>query len=324
MPSFDIFLIGAVNYDIYVPHTNNSVETSSSSDDIRIEIGGGAPITAVALANLGMSPAIAGSIGKHADILLRELDSKGVKHFFKQYEDIETAITVADHYPDGKKRYRADTRSNRQFSPGDMNDVLQYVKGSRMVMRTGYSWMPQIGGRYTAGLFDYARQNGVTTALDMSNPDSWDKTLLEELVTDVVPNIDLLCANEKELNQLARKQHEPKGNNSELEDYMTPERVLEFSHRLLDKGVRIVNLHYGQKGTVLVTKNGYVHEMPPNIKKYTNPTGCGNLQNAGVIYCMLNSKDFGYTARFANAMAVLRLEGNSFPTLEEAENSMKK
>lgn len=100
---------------------------------------------------------------------------------------------------------------------------------------------------------------------------------------------------------------------------MMPERALEYAHRLLEKGVKTVNLHYGRKGTILVTKSGYVHAEPCRVEKYANPSGCGNLQNAGVIYCMLNGDDLPYTARFANAMAVSRLNGNDFPTLRDAE-----
>jgi len=317
MSELDTLLIGAINYDIYVPYVNNSTETTSLSDVVRLKIGGGASITAIALATLGLSSAVAGSVGRDADIIRSELEERGVRQVLKKYPDVETAITVVEHYPDGRKRYRANTKSNRFFTPDDLRKVLPYVARSRVVMRTGYPWMPQIAGKPTAELFDYARQHGVTTALDMSNPDSWEQRLLEELISDVVPNIDLLCANENELHRLARTQNEPQIDNPELEAYMTPDRALKYAHRLLDRGVSTVNLHYGARGTMLVTKDGYVHQEPPRVEKYENPTGCGNLQNAGVIYCMRNGNDLGYAARFANTMAVLRLEGKDFPTLQD-------
>ncbi len=322
MTELDILFIGAMNYDVYVPHKNNSAETSSLTDDIKMEIGGGASITAIALANLGLLPAVAGSVGRHSETILQELEDRKVKHFIKKYSEVETAITVADHYPNGSKRYRANTKSNKLFTLEDLREMYPYVKSSRVVMRTGYPWMPQIAGKQTAELFNYARKHNITTALDMSNPDSWEKRLLEELVSDVVPNIDLLCANEKELYKLARKKDEPQINNSEIENYMEPKRSLEYAYRLLDKGVKIVNLHYGKRGTMLIKREDYVYEEPPKVERYENPTGGGNLQNAGVIYCILNKTDLNYAARFGNIMAVLRLNGNNFPTLQDVKTYM--
>src|SRR3989338_5343144 len=317
MAELDVLFIGAVNYDILFPHLESPVETSSPSD-IRRRIGGGASITAIALATLGLSSAVAGSIGKDADIILKELDNRGVKHFLRQYP-VETAITAVEHYPDGRKRYMANTGSNALFTPEDLSEVLPHVNNSRVVMRTGYPWMPQIAGRPTAELFEYARQHNVVTALDMSSPDSWQKKMLEELVSDVVPYIYLLCANRRELYTLGIKEGEPQIDNSDLEAHTTPERALEYAHRLLDQGVTIVNLHYGQRGTMLVTKHGHVHEEPPKVERYVNPTGCGNQQNAGVISRILSGDNLSYAARFGNTMAVLRLSGTDFPTLQDVK-----
>ena len=66
----DALFIGAINYDFYAYHKNNSIETSALSDDIRMEIGGGASITALALARLGLSSAVAGSVGDDAATLI--------------------------------------------------------------------------------------------------------------------------------------------------------------------------------------------------------------------------------------------------------------
>ncbi|MFH1325140.1 MAG: carbohydrate kinase family protein [archaeon] len=323
MEKSDITFVGALNYDVYVPHKNNHAETSSLSDEIELEIGGGAAITAIAMATLGISPVVVGSVGKHSAIITQEFDNVGISYHLKYHPELKAAMTVADHYADGKKRYRANTIANRLFTSENLREIYPHIKTSRMVMRTGYPWMPQIAGKPTAELFNYARQHNVMTALDMSNPDSWEKRLLEELISEVTPQIDLLCANEKELHRLGRKSDEPLLDNSELEKYMVPERALEYAHRLIDRGVKIVNVHYGPLGTMIVTKNCYVHQQPPETKGYINPTGCGNLQNAGVIYSLLKEDDLDSAAKFGNAMAVLRLSGTLFPTLNEVEQNLQ-
>ena len=203
-------------------------------------------------------------------------------------------------------------------------------------MRTGYPWMPQIAGRPTANLFKYARRNGATTALDMSNPDRWQEGMLERLVSEVIPNVDLLCANERELykivtemDRLEGKQNGYEVDNSELKEYLLPERMLDYADGLLSKGVKIINLHYGEKGTMLITSDYCVFEEALRADNLINPTGTGNLQNAGVIYCMLNGRDMSskadlsYTAKFANAAAMLRLSGIDFPSLQEVEANIK-
>lgn len=319
MTKLDALLIGAINYDVYALHKDNSIETSVLSDGLRLEIGGGASITAIALARLGLSCAVAGSVGNDAATFIEKLDEKKVKHFLKQHHEVGTALTLAIHYQDGNKRHLANTTSNKFFTHQDLRELFPQIKNSKLVMRTGYPWMPQIAGRPTAELFNYARENNVITALDMSNPETWEKKLLEELVSDVVPNIDLLCANEKELYRLAKKEDELEIINSGIEEYMAPKRALEYAHRLLLRGVKIVNLHYGKRGTMLLTKDEYIHIEPLKVERYVNPTGCGNLQNVGIIYCMLNDKDLRYAAKFANTIAVLRLEGNDFPKLNDIE-----
>ncbi len=318
---YDVFFIGAINYDIYVPHRNNEEETSSIAEDIKIEIGGGASITAMALSTLGLKTAVAGPVGKNPEIILNKLKEKNITSYFKQYNEVETAITIADHYPNGKRRYRADTRSNRLFSQNDLEEIVSEIIQSKIIMRTGYPWMLQIAGKPTAALFRYARSYNITTTLDMSNPDAWENSLLEELISEVIPTIDWLCANEKELYKLAKKSDE-QIENSKIESYMTPERALEYACRLLNKGVKLVNLHYGSRGTMLITKDNYIIQEPPTIEKFVNPTGCGNLQNAGLIYCLLNNMDLNYAAKFSNAMAGLRLNGIDFPTLEDVKNLM--
>jgi len=322
MKKLDVLLIGAINYDVYVPHSHNLVETSAVIDGIRLAIGGGASITAIALATLGLSSAVAGSVGKHAEIIKQILEEKGVEHFLEEFPKVETAITVADHYDDGSKRYRVDVTANKQFTPNNIRQLTSIVQDSKVVMRTGYPWMPQIAGQPTAELFEHARLNDVMTAFDMSNPDLWEVRMLEELVSDVLPYVDLLCANEKELYRLARRPSEPQIDSSELEEYMTQERVSEFAQRVLDMGVTTVNSHDGAKGTAIITKDEQVHEEPATVDRFVNPTGCGNLQNAGVIYSMLKGDDISYAAKFGNAMAILRLSGYDFPILSEVKAHM--
>lgn len=331
-------LIGALNYDVYisVPNLNGAVEATSLENTIPLllplerRIGGGAAITAVALATLGLSTTVAGVVGNDSSQLLETLWKAGVATDVVTHSDVPTAVTRAYHSPDGKKLYKADIRSNQLFTAKDLTEMLDEVGRSRIVMRTGYPWTPEIAGVPTAELFRYARKNCTITALDMSSPAKWPEGMLESLISDVLPQVDLLCANAWELYSLARRPDEPKLNAGEAEDCMSPKRVLECSARLIKGGVSVVNVHYGEKGTVLVTANGWAHALPPYVAQTVNPTGCGNLQNAGIIYCMLNDRrpdrlgsstsfglDLPYAAKFANAAAALRLGGKEFPSFKE-------
>ena len=63
-------------------------------DDINIELGGGALITAMALAELGMSSVVVGSVGRHSGIITEELEQRGVQYRLKEYTfDAETVLS---------------------------------------------------------------------------------------------------------------------------------------------------------------------------------------------------------------------------------------
>src|SRR3989338_7194344 len=96
-------LTGAVNLDVYVSHMSNpdktnKIETTSLARGIKMEIGGGASITALALAKLGLLSAVAGAIGEDSDIILRKLAEPNVQTFLKYYPHGEPAVTIAEHY----------------------------------------------------------------------------------------------------------------------------------------------------------------------------------------------------------------------------------
>lgn len=336
--TIDALFIGALNYDVYinVPNLNRAIDATSLDNAVPLllpserRIGGGAAITAVALATLGLSTAVVGAVGKDGDALLEALKQAGVISLITQHSRVPTAVTLAYHTPEGGELYKANTQSNELFGTGDLTKLLGNVRQSRLVMRTGYPWMPQLAGLPTAELFRFARQNDVITALDMSNPKALDKRVLEELVSEVLPNVDLLCANVNELYCLANYKAGPDVGVSELETTISSETILDYSSQLIRRGVNIVNVHCGERGTVLVTNSGYVHAIPPQVAHIVNPTGCGNLQNAGFIYCLLNDGrldrlgsslglglDLFYAAKFANAAAALRLGGKEFPTFEQ-------
>jgi len=272
MSQFDVFSIGPSSIDVYVPYSQRPAEYTYLDDGIRMGIGGGATITAIALARLGMSTAVAGSIGIYSGSIRNMLERRGVISFLKRYP-VETAITVIDHYSNGRKRPRANIKSNTFYTQRDLEDNFKHVSESRLVLRTGYPWMPQIAGEPTVKLFEHAKQHNVITALDMSNPVSWEKGLLEGLVSDVLPKTDLLCANERELYVLARREDEPKIPKSDVEAHMTPNRAYKYARRLLDKGVKTVNLHYGPRGTMIITNGSRLWSLSqPREQPLTSAT----------------------------------------------------
>jgi len=330
MEQYDVFAVGSANKDIYIPVVSSPKEyTHVRREGLRIAMGGGALNVVGFLAHLGLSTAIAGSIGNDAnDIILERLKEYGIKSFLIKYE-VDTDVTAALHYPDVGKRYISSIKSKELYSPEDLKEVLSEIKKSKVLYRSSYPWQRGIIGKPSIELFDYARKNNVITVFDMSSPERWEEGLLEELRTEIIPRTDWLCANTRELYVLTKEEDKPEIPKSEIEDYMTLKRILKSARMMMDKGVKIVNIHEGRRGSVIIKKGAHYHAEPPRVEKYLHPTrliptGTGDAQNSGFIYCMLNEKDLKYTVNFANTMAVLRLSGIRRPKLNQVENFMEK
>jgi sugar/nucleoside kinase (ribokinase family) len=75
-------------------------------------------------------------------------------------------------------------------------------------------------------------------------------------------------------------------------------------HELLQRGIDIIALKQGEKGSVIYTKNE--KNVVPSFKvTEIDPTGAGDCFGAGFIYGLLEGWDLEKTAKFANAVGAL-------------------
>jgi sugar/nucleoside kinase (ribokinase family) len=215
------------------------------------------------------------------------------------YKEKSSAITFAITYEDGTRTFISDLGSNQLLSLEDIN--IDLIKGKHL-NRSGYWWAPKLMGSQTRRLFQIAKEKGLSTSLDIAwDPQGW--TLpRREGVYECLEFCDILFLNNKELKALTQ---------SELD---------EGAHLVLNKGVQVLGLHYGEKGCKIYTKEEIL-EIPSFKVTLNNPTGTGDVFNAAFIYGYIHNWDLAQIGKFANASAAFHLNNRQtpYPTLQEVQ-----
>lgn len=298
----DVVTIGDVNIDIITaPLSSNIVSQKDVEVPTKIyrTLGGNACNSAVALSQLNLKSRLIGALSDDPISLWLIDQLKGYNvEYHNAYKKVPAAITVALSYTDGTRTFISDFGSNSLFSLEDIDFKL--IEG-RHLHRAGFWWAPRLMGDGTKQLFQYARSKNMTTSLDIGwDPNDWNDQSRES-IHKCLNFCDILFLNDKELEALTQ---------TNLDD---------GAASLLQKGLQMIGLHYGEKGCKIYTKTTTIH-IPSYKVEIKNPTGTGDVFNAGFIYGYLQKWSLENIGKFANAAAAVHLSSTRpFPPIEEVQ-----
>ena len=254
--------------------------------------GGNATNFALGTAALGLRTGLAACLGDDpiSDFLGRSLGRARVVSFVKIRGGLDAGRTVALTHADGSRQLLTYNGSNLALTP---RDVPAKALDARHVHRAGYWWTPKLQGRPTREILRKARGRGAETSLDIAtDPKGWTDAR-RAAVLAVLPEVTIFFANEEEAcgvfgsDDLAGCAKE--------------------AHRL---GVDVLAVHQGARGCTIAAKDG-LERLPSFRVRPRNPTGAGDLFNAGFVYGRLRGWDLRRCARFANAVAAVHIEGRA-------------
>ncbi len=270
--------------------------------------GGNATNFALAIAALGARTSFAGAVGRdpYSDTIRDSFRRGGVRGILRVDHKRATGMTVALTWRDGTRALVTAPGANGSLRERDV--PASFLKGLRHVHRAGYWWTSQLVGEPTARLLARARRAGATTSLDIStDPDGWPSKRVRS-VRMCLPYADTFFGNEVEVRTIG-------GGGS----------LASAARRICAVGPAEVILHRGVLGSVRVAAHGSETAAAFRVR-IDNPTGCGDVFNAGYVYARLTGSPPRDALRFANACAALHLRDRRrpYPTRRDVERFLSR
>ncbi|MHC1581910.1 MAG: carbohydrate kinase family protein [Candidatus Syntropharchaeia archaeon] len=285
---YDVSVIGDVSVDLLSSHIERFPEEDTQiSCDFSFFIGGQTGNCAAACSSLGLKTVIFAAVGKDvlSSWLIQELKKFGPDVKYIKVRGGKCGMTIAIQRG-GKRTMFTSLGANATLKCEDID--FEIVKRSRFLMRGGHWNVPGLFSE-NERIFRFAHKNGIPTGFDLG----WDHTgnwseERKETVYRLLPYTTFLFVNEKEFEKLG---------NPECKNII---------------------LHEGEKGSSWISEEGVFHSPALSVSP-SNPTGVGDVFNAGFIWAYLNNYPKEACLRFANVCAAIHIcrKENTFPRLEE-------
>lgn len=260
------------------------------------EIGGGAAITACALAKLGLRVAVLGMVGRSdGDWVIERLTSFGVDCRGLEFEPQEPTGTTVSISTREDRTFYSYYGANRDL-PRLLRqpETVHILKSARHVH---FACAPS--GEIDLPLFKTVHRRS-RISIDVQSHESW-LTLPESL--NILRNCDIFFPNEKEAGWISCQAAAP-----------------DMLRALGEKGIRGVALKLGGKGAALLWR-GRQFRVDPFAVETLDTTGAGDCFNAGFIFAWLHGYRPQRCLEIANICGALSTRGlggiAAFPTLPE-------
>jgi ribokinase len=248
------------------------------------EIGGGASITACALAKLGSSAAILGVVGTEPDRwIAQSLTARGVDPSSLEADAEEpTGFTVVASTP-GDRAFLTYLGANRRFP----DVLLRSARSNRLshARHVHLAFSPALDD--AAALFDSVRRNECTISLDVGWHEDW---LRDPRALALVAGIDIFFPNESEAAAMTGESD--------------PEKILQAFQQA---GASAVALKLGELGSALLW-NGQISRIAAHPVTPVDPTGAGDCFDAGFLHAWLKGESPAVCLRTANICGALSTE----------------
>lgn len=247
-----------------IPRPGTLIETT----DLQLTIGGCASNCAVDMVRLGLTTAVAGTIGD--DILGRfiheALSAVGVDcRFLESRSDLATSSTLVINVTGEDRRFIHTTAANAHFTTETITDTI--LDRTRILYLGGYCLTPEPTAARVTDLFTRARARGVTTVLDVVVPGPGDYA---HRLAPVLPVTDYFLPNDLEARLLCG-----------IDD------PLEQAEAFREAGAVTVVVTCGDRGAVLTGPHGRwrvgAHDVP-----FVDGTGSGDAFVAAFVLALLD------------------------------------
>jgi len=268
--------------------------------------GGSAANVAVAIARLGVSSGFIGKVGSDeaGKFLRNDLGREGVdvSHLQEEAGLTGTVIVLVDNNAQ---------RTMLSFRGVNVNlterEILQrYIAGSKLLHVSGYSLVHASQYRATLAAMKYAKEARVIVSLD---PSPHIHLVRNEVLVDALKLVDVLLPNETEAKYLSHRKN-----------------LREAGRVLLRKGMSVVATKLGAKGCLVMSK-GNEFQVAAFRVRTVDTTGAGDAYDAGFLVARLKGWDLKRSAKFANAVAALKITKESarigLPRFDEVERFMQ-
>jgi len=267
MMKYDLVVVG----EIYVDHVlTGFAQWPQPGEEVyargyAMDLGGGAAITACAMARLGPSVSLIGAIGtEEKDWIRQRLSDFGVSCGQLHSTNERTGITVSVSSQIDRSFFTflgANALLEDQLTDGA---VVEHMAQARHV----HFAMP-ISARLAKVLLKHLKESGITTSLDVGHHTMW---LQDQANLETCAGVDYLLPNEREARIIC---------NGSAQDY------LEFT-RLHNWPSGVVKM--GAGGALMRGKAGAMRATPPSVDT-VDTTGAGDAFDAGFIDGLLSGRD---------------------------------
>lgn len=251
-------------------------------NNVELHTGGCPSNTGIGLARLGIKTGAMGKIGQDGfgDFILNKLRSEKIDiKGMKRDKKANTSFTFVMIHSDAERSFFHYMGANAIFSEKDID--YSVVRKYDIVHVAGTNLMPGFDGLPTARFFKKAKKMGKITSMDTA----WNSTIDWYKVSGPsLPYLDFFVPSIEEARMIAGKE--------------APEDVADF---LMKKGVKVVGLKMGSKGSYVATKEGRWH-FPVFKTKCVDSTGAGDAFAAGFLAGVARGWEMKECARLGNAV----------------------
>lgn len=292
-----VLAIGDAIVDIVTPPI-----PALSARDAQLEVpfhsvvpGGNATNFALATAALGLPTIFVGCVGSDtfADVIRRAFADASVDARLRIDPARPTGMTVAVTWGRGGRALVTALGANAGLRATDVTEEV--LVSARHVHRAGFWWTPRLIGRETVTILRRARMHGATTSLDVStDPHGWPSSRVLA-IRRTLPHVSTFFGNEVEVRAVGGRP-----------------RTIDAARAICRSGADDVVVHRGARGAVWVDT---LHSVSSPGFRVTedNPTGCGDVFNAGFIAARLRGADVLDALAFANACGASHLANRTRP-----------
>lgn len=257
--------------------------------------GGNATNFALQMGALGVRTRLVAAVGRDAlaDDLRAAYRKRRVEARLRTDPKRRTGTTMALTWADGRRALLTALGANAALREADVPQT--WISTATHVHRAGFWWATGLQGPPTVRLLRRAHKAGASTSMDIStDPDGWTRPHVEA-VRSCLPHVDTFFGNEVEVCAVAGVR----------DPLAAAERLLEF-------GVAEVVLHQAEAGSTWF-REGQRATLPAFRVSVDNPTGCGDIFNAGYVFAKLTGGTTEDALGMGNALAALHLADRTVP-----------
>jgi sugar/nucleoside kinase (ribokinase family) len=276
---------GIVVADVFVPVLPRLPEPGElvATDDFVVETGGCAANAAIALARLGVRPAVVAKVGADlfGDFVRQELSAAGVDVTgIGLAAGLGTSKTVIVAVSGEDRRFIHTFGANAALCAADLAPALATAPDVLYV--GGFLVLPALRQDELAAQLRHARQAGARVVFDVVAPAG--RALSLDDVAEVLPEVDYFVPNDDEAAALTGESD--------------PRRQAE---RLLELGAGTVIVTLGERGLLAASRDGTI-ELPAPRVELVEPSGAGDAFAAGLVYGLLQGWALRRCLEFASAI----------------------